>query len=318
MKTLRHTLFLAFLVLFYAKTTSTHAIANKVGGNEQYMEMELKKRVKSKKKKSTSTPPPHAERIVEEPDIMPIFVGGSSAMHQFISSSLQYPKEAVEKHIQGLVVYTFVVEKDGTLSNFDIIHRADPLLDAEALRILKSMPPWRPAKHKGQEVRSKSYVPMYFKLNKNAIRQQAAKPRQCPTPPAPTSEDKNEVNTMPNNEEIFTIVDKMPQYETGERGLANFISRTLRYPIDARQNGVEGRILCSFIVGANGAIFNVEVVQGLHASLDAEAVRVLQLMPRWIPGENNGEKVNVKCLLPIDFTIDEEPIPPLRKDEVQK
>ncbi len=311
MKTLKCILFLTLFGLPCVTISSSYVNTNReVCGKKPIIE-DVSKKI-TKKKESSSTPPPHADRIFEEPDIMPIFVGGSSAMHQFISSSLQYPKEAVERQIQGLVVYTFVVEKDGTLSNFDIIHRADPLLDAEALRILKSMPPWRPAKHKGKEVRSKSYVPMYFKLNKNAIRNQAANKRQCPTPPN-SSVNRVDSSLQNNSDEIFTIVDKMPQYETGERGLANFISNTLRYPIDARQNGVEGRILCSFIVNAYGAISNVEVVQGLHPSLDAEAVRVLKLMPRWIPGENKGEKVNVKCLLPIDFTIDEEPIPPLER-----
>ena len=249
-------------------------------------------------------PPPAkgADKIIEDPDIIPIYVGGTGEMHRFIANNLQCPREAVEKNTQGLVVYTFVVEKDGTLSNFEIIHRADSLLDAEALRILQMMPAWRPAKHKGVEVRSKTYVPMYFRLNKNAR-------RVASTTNAPLTAKTD--TALSKNADIYTIVDKMPQFETGERGLANFISRVLRYPIDARQAGIQGRILCSFIVDAEGRISNVEVVQGLHPSLDAEAVRVLGVMPRWTPGMNNGEKVNVKCLLPIDFTIDEEPIPPL-------
>lgn len=250
-------------------------------------------------------PPPvkGADKIIEDPDMIPIYVGGTGEMHRFIANNLQYPREAVEKNTQGLVVYTFVVEKDGTLSNFEIIHRADSLLDAEALRILQAMPAWRPAKHKGVEVRSKTYVPMYFRLNKNARRVASTNSNAPLTAKTDTA--------IAKNADIYTIVDKMPQFETGERGLANFISRVLRYPIDARQAGIQGRILCSFIVDAEGRISNVEVVQGLHPSLDAEAVRVLGVMPRWTPGVNNGEKVNVKCLLPIDFTIDEEPIPPL-------
>lgn len=247
-----------------------------------------------------------ADKVIEDPDITPIYVGGTGEMHRFIANNLRYPREAVEKNTQGLVVYTFVVEKDGTLSNFELIHRADSLLDAEALRILQSMPAWRPARHKGVEVRSKSYVPMYFRLNPNARRAVATK-----TAPPVAKTD----TVLAKNTDIYTIVDKMPQFESGERGLANFISRTLRYPIDARQGGVQGRILCAFIVDTEGRVSNVEVVDGLHPSLDAEAVRVLSLMPRWISGVNNGEKVNVKCLLPIDFVIDEAPIPPMTKEE---
>lgn len=250
-----------------------------------------------------SAPPPAAdEKIVKDPDIPPIFTGGTALMNRFISSTLRYPADAVERNAQGLVVYTFTVEKDGTLTDFEIIHRADSLLNEEALRILKSMPPWRPAKYKDKFVRSKSYVPMYFRLNKNA-RARAARNNSCPTTPTA----KKNIDIV--SSEVYSIVDKMPFYPHGERELAGFIAHQLRYPKEARQQGIEGRILCSFIVGSDGSISNIEVVQGLNPQLDNEAVRVLSLMPRWTPGEKDGQKVNVKCLLPIDFTIDEEPIP---------
>ena len=255
------------------------------------------------------TPPPVYEgRIIEDPDIPPIYTGGPAEMHRFISNTLRYPANASERNVQGLVVYTFIVEKDGTLTNFDLIHRADSSLDKEALRILQAMPPWRPAKFKDEIVRSKSYVPMYFRLNKNAN----AVARTTTTTPAATYA---KTNTEIANSEVFSIVDKMPQYPHGERELAGFISHQLRYPKEARQQGIEGRILCSFIVAADGSISNIEVVQGLNPQLDNEAIRVLSLMSKWIPGENNGEKVNVKCLLPIDFSIDEEPIPALSLNE---
>ncbi len=263
-------------------------------------------------------PPPAGEKIVSDPDIPALFTGGTSEMHRFISNSLRYPTDAVRRNAQGLVVYTFIVEKDGTLTNFELIHRADSLLDLEALRILQSMPPWRPAKFKEEIVRSKTYVPMYFRLNQNAV---AASHRSSTTTtttatlPAPRAATQHNDTTVsatgdaPVESEVFSIVEKMPQYYNGEQGLAEFINHQLRYPIEARQQGVEGRIICSFIVGIDGGISNIEVVQGLHPQLDNEAVRVLSLMPKWVPGENNGQKVNVKCLLPIDFNIDEEPIP---------
>lgn len=247
-----------------------------------------------------------SDRIVEDPDIQPMYTGGTAEMHRFIAHTLSYPPEAAERDIQGLVVYTFVVEKDGTLSNFKIIHRADPLLDAEALRILQLMPPWRPARHHGEIVRAESYVPMYFKLNKQARRAPARnKPSGSATARAYAKTDREIIE----ENEILTIVDQMPRYVYGEEGLAEFIAHNIRYPKEARQQGIEGRILCSFIVSKDGSISNIEVVEGLHPQLDNEAIRVLGLMPRWIPGENGGEKVNVKCLLPIDFTIDEESIP---------
>lgn len=252
--------------------------------------------------------PPHSasDRVIDDPDVDPMYTGGSAEMHRFIANTLSYPPEASERDLQGLVVYTFVVEKDGTLSNFKIIHRADSLLNAEALRILELMPPWRPARYKGEIVRAESYVPMYFRLNKNMA---ARAKKSCPSETATSKAYAKTNNEVLEQNEILTIVDHMPNYVYGEQGLAEFISHNIRYPKEARQEGVEGRILCSFIVGTDGSISNIEVVEGLHPQLDNEAIRVLGLMPRWNPGENGGEKVNVKCFLPIDFSIDEEPIP---------
>lgn len=244
-----------------------------------------------------------SDKIIKDPDVIPMYTGGSAEMHRFISNTLRYPSDARERNAQGLVVYTFVVEKDGTLSNFNIIHRSDSLLNEEALRILQAMPPWRPARFKGEIVRSESYVPMYFRLNPNA--RKAASCPQTNTQSAVEKEDKQLIE----NEMVYSIVDTMPSYEAGQEALGRFIGSQLRYPQDARQEGIQGRILCTFVVGKDGSISNIEVVEGLHPSLDQEAVRILSIMPKWIPGKNNGENVNVKCLLPIDFTIDEPTIP---------
>ncbi len=252
-------------------------------------------------------PVSNSDKVFENPDVVPMYTGGTAEMHRFIGNTLKYPDDARERNAQGLVVYTFVVEKDGTLSNFNIIHRADSLLNREALRILEAMPPWRPARHNGEIVRSETYVPMYFRLNQNAMA--AGKAVQG------TRDYSKKDPVVLESNTIYTIVDKMPQYTYGESGLSAFIAHNIRYPREARQEGIEGRILCSFIVSSDGSISNIEVVEGSNKSLNEEAVRVLGLMPKWIPGENNGEKVHVKCLLPIDFVIDEDPIPPLTSNE---
>ena len=242
-----------------------------------------------------SNPPKSKGKIIEMPDIDPMFMGGSQEMVRFISRSLKYPREAAEKEIQGLVVYDFIVELDGSLSDFEIIHRAHPLLDSEALRIIQSMPPWRPAVYKGENVRTRQYVPMYFKLNKDGYR-------------STTSAQNRKVMAIDPNEEIFTIVDKMPQFPTGDEGLGRFISEYMRYPSRAKEEGLQGRILCSFIVGKDGTISNLEVINGLDNDLDNEALRVLSMMPKWTPGMNDNKTVSVKCILPIDFKIDDETV----------
>jgi TonB family protein len=237
--------------------------------------------------------------IIKDPEIPPIFVGGTGEMNSFIVNTLRYPQQAIDEDLQGLVVYTFVVEKDGTLSSFDIIHRTHPVLDAEALRILEAMPPWRPARNNGQTVRSSSFVPMYFRYNPNAGAGGAGRT---------LAYDMTKRNADVLNQPIYTIVDRMPEFASGAASMADFIGRVLRYPRTALQEGIEGRVLTSFIVGCNGAISNIEVVSPELPELHEEAIRLVSVMPRWTPGVRAGQAVNVRVLLPVDFVIDEEPI----------
>lgn len=268
----------------------------------------------------STAPPPKKGKIIENPDINPMYPGGRGAMMRFISSQLKYPRKCVENNEQGLVVYNFVVETDGTLSSFELMHRADSLLNKEALRIIKRMPVWRPAKYKGKFVRARQYVPMYFRLkkrkserraiarheNSQAVLSGSSSPKNIYKPQTPTQNMLKK--EQPKSREVYSIVDQMPQFPSGEKGLREFIGKFMRYPVDAHQAGIEGRILCAFVVDKEGAVSDVEILQPLYPSLDDEAMRILSIMPRWKAGANNGKRVNVKCILPIHFSIDEEPI----------
>ena len=83
----------------------------------------------------------------------------------FVARQMHYPEEAEEKGIEGRVLIRFVVEKDGRLTNFEVIETPDPLLSDEALRVLKQMPQWIPAKNKGKDVRCRYSMPILFRLN---------------------------------------------------------------------------------------------------------------------------------------------------------
>ena len=100
--------------------------------------------------------------VVEE---MPEYPGGMSAMMQYLSANVKYPEEAHKKGIQGRVIVTFVVEKDGSISDARIVRSVDPLLDAEALRVTNSMPKWKPGRQNGEAVVVKYTIPVTFKLN---------------------------------------------------------------------------------------------------------------------------------------------------------
>ena len=108
---------------------------------------------------------PEDDTIYNVVEVMPSYPGDMTECYMFIARQMHYPKEAEEKGIEGRVLIRFVVEKDGRLTNFEVVESPDPLLSDEALRILKQMPKWIPAKNKGKNVRSRFCMPVPFRLN---------------------------------------------------------------------------------------------------------------------------------------------------------
>ncbi|MFR9166483.1 MAG: energy transducer TonB [Dysgonomonas sp.] len=107
----------------------------------------------------------------------------------------------------------------------------------------------------------------------------------------------------PAEEKPFVSVEQMPQFPGGNTELMKFIGSNLRYPTIAAENGIEGRVIIRFVVGRDGSVSDIKVQRGLDASCDKEAVRVVQSMPKWIPGKQNGRAVPVYFTLPILFKL---------------
>jgi TonB family protein len=121
-------------------------------------------------------------------------------------------------------------------------------------------------------------------------------PASPPSPPPPPP-------AQPTDDVIFVVVEKMPQYPGGDSELFNYLSQNIKYPVEAQKAGIQGRVICQFIVEKDGTISNVKVVRSVDPNLDAEAVRVIKAMPNWQPGEQKGQKVNVEYTLPISFRL---------------
>ena len=105
------------------------------------------------------------------------------------------------------------------------------------------------------------------------------------------------------NEKVFDVVEQMPEYPGGMQALFEYLSQNLKYPEDAKEQKIEGRVIAIFVVETDGSISNVEVVKPVFPSLDAEAVRVLSGMPKWKPGMQSGKVVRVKYTVPINFSL---------------
>lgn len=91
--------------------------------------------------------------------------------------------------------------------------------------------------------------------------------------------------------------------ETGMKGLMAFLSRNIKYPVKAEENGIQGRVICSFVVGTDGSISDVKVENSVDPSLDKEAIRVIKSMPKWIPGTQKGKPVRVRYTMPVTFRL---------------
>lgn len=102
---------------------------------------------------------------------------------------------------------------------------------------------------------------------------------------------------------VFQVVEKMPTFPGGDAALFKFLGDNVKYPVIAQENGVQGRVICQFVVNKDGSIVDVEVVRSVDPSLDKEAIRVIKSMPKWSPGQQRGKPVRVKYTLPVNFKL---------------
>jgi len=109
---------------------------------------------------------------------------------------------------------------------------------------------------------------------------------------------ENESGTKP-----FDVVEQMPQFPGGPAALMEYLSKNVRYPEEAHKNGIQGRVIVTFVVNKDGSITEACVVKSVDSQIDAEALRVVNSMPNWIPGRQNGEPVRVKYTVPITFKL---------------
>jgi protein TonB len=109
----------------------------------------------------------------------------------------------------------------------------------------------------------------------------------------------------PKEEEtkVFDVVEQMPEFPGGQAALLKWIGDHIKYPAVAEENGIQGRVVCTFVVERDGSVTDVQVARSIDPSLDKEAIRVLKQMPRWNPGKQNGSSVRVKYTVPVTFRL---------------
>ncbi|MBK0377972.1 M56 family metallopeptidase [Mucilaginibacter segetis] len=215
----------------------------------------------------------------------PRFPGGIKGFERYLSKAIKYPADARDNNIQGRVILTFVIEKDGSLSDIKVIRGIGYGADEEAVRAMKNGPKWIPGKQNGKSVRVQYTVPVSFALTDDTVG------------------DNKPETAQPNK--VFTAVEVLPSFPGGEAAFYDYLHKALKYPAKARENKTEGRVIATFVIQKDGSIRDIKIVRGIGDGADEEAVRVLKGMPKWNPGVQNGRAVAVQYSVPISFALND-------------
>ena len=114
---------------------------------------------------------------------------------------------------------------------------------------------------------------------------------------------KTVVSKKQSKEKVFDVVEEMPQFPGGQEGLMIFLRDNMKYPKEATEKGIQGRVLAKFIVEKDGLVSEPEIVKSVYPALDEEALRVVRCMPKWKPGKQNGKPVRVRFTIPLSFRL---------------
>lgn len=232
------------------------------------------------------------EGVLTETDKVASPVGGMEAWNSFLANNLLITPEARELGVDGTVHVDVIVDKGGNIRSPRIRKSLGMGLDDEALRVLSlaTTPKWVPAEDNGKKTDSWVTIPIRFKNDqKNDIK--------------PSSLTAHAEHVPAQEDETFDVVEKMPAPQGGTTEWNRYLANNLTYPENAREAGIQGTVYLVFTVNKNGEIIDPTVLRGIGGGADEEAIRVIQAAPNWIPGEQRGQKVNVKMRIPIKFAL---------------
>ena len=202
------------------------------------------------------------------------FPGGEQECFKFLAANVKYPAECIEKGIQGRVIVSFIIETDGTLDEIKTMRSPDPLLTKEAERVVALMPKWKPAMQNGKPVRSRFALPVMFRLN-------ADEPQKPDSLKANAPAAGEAQAASPDDDRIYDLVETNAEFPGGQNECYKFLASQMRYPAKCQEEGIQGRVIVSFVVNKDGSIVDVKTVKSPHPALTKEAERIVRLMPKW-------------------------------------
>ena len=209
------------------------------------------------------------------PNDYPTFQGANyTTFNDWVVSQIKYPSEALIKGVQGRVTVYYTVETDGTISKVSLMGKPDPLIGDAAIKAVQSSPKWEPAKNPEAKDPYTSMLAIRFELPDKIFK-----------------------------DDTYVMAEKMPQYPGGDVELLNFIKNNTIYPEAAKADKKEGRVIIRFVINKNGNTEDPVILKGVSPMLDAEAIRVVNILKGFSPGTLGGNPVNVYYMVPVNFSL---------------
>lgn len=207
----------------------------------------------------------------------PTFEGNSYlAFNEWVISRTDYPEEAILQGVSGWARISYTVDNEGNVRDIKPTAGTNSILGNALIEVIRTSPRWTPPRNPEMNEPFTAEVVARF--------------------------------TLPDNvkvAETFIVVEEMPKFPGGDQALFKHLYENLKYPPEAKAEGVQGKVILRFVITAEGKVADVTIVRGVHPLLDQEAVRVMNTVPDWIPGKQGGRTVDVYYSVPINFALKE-------------
>ena len=218
-------------------------------------------------------------------------------MFEYVAQHLQYPEDMKASKLEGKVYVKFVITEKGDVADVQVQKSLTPSADKAALDIVNGMNKnagkWTPGTKDGKPVKMDMILPISFVLGTPSDQQLS--PINSPGTTA--------IAISETGDEPFSYVEHMPTFPEGQEAMYKFIYERIKYPVTARENGISGVVVIQFVVSKEGDIQNAKVLRGIGGGCNEEALRVINEMPRWNPGQHDGRNVPVTFTMPIKFVL---------------
>ncbi len=215
----------------------------------------------------------------------PQFLGSIDSLVQYVKTKTEFSRQVQEQELTGYSHFTIVTNENGKITSAKAHAGIMDQGIGELLNAFLNMPNWNPAVFNEKTVKFQSDLSITYYDDVIEI---------YPI-----------VVSQPSMDEVYSIVEKMPEFPGGPMEMMKYIQKSIQYPQSAKEDGLTGKIFLRFVVSAEGSIANVQILKGIKKcqACNKEAVRVIRNMPKWKPGTQNGKPVPVFFNLPINFHL---------------